>query len=391
MNILFVNNIFPLFANANSGASVRSMRIITALLKLGHVDVISFVDNEVSNLDNCGVIYSKMIYTKSAFNTRLDKLKIIFSHSNPYDVMPIDEERQIVIDSAVKEKHYDYIVTRYIDMACRCGLLKYGDRLIIDIDDDPESVVKMFGAKINSPMNRIFTTKFYSRYVGQAMRKILPAIHHAFCSEPNRAYPNTDFLPNISLFSTPLPDVNFSVVPQNILFIGRMDHLPNIDSLVYFLQEVFPKVLAKQPDTILRIVGKIDRPDLTQLCESVPNVVLCGFVENLEDEYQQCRCAVVPLRLGTGTSVKLIEAMSLNRAVVTTSVGKRGLHSAFVAGEDYLLADEPSLFASSIIELITDSAKNRQIAHNALSKITAYYSEKQFNEIVEKTFIKDEQ
>ena len=44
MNILFVNNIFPLFANANSGASVRSMRLIKALLKLGHVDVISFVD-----------------------------------------------------------------------------------------------------------------------------------------------------------------------------------------------------------------------------------------------------------------------------------------------------------------------------------------------------------
>lgn len=387
MNILFVNNIFPLFANANSGASVRSMRLIKALLKLGHVDVISFVDGDVSNLDNCDVLYSKLIYKKSAFKSRLDKLKIIFSHSNPYDVMPINEEKEIVIDKVVSKKHYDYIVTRYVDMACDCGLLKYADRLIIDLDDDPEAAFRMHNCKSRKVLNRLFMS-YYARLIGRTAKKIVAHINHAFCSEPQRHYPNTDFLPNISLFSSPLPNVDFSVVPQNILFIGRMDHMPNIDSLVFFLQEVFPKVLEKQPNTILRIVGKIDKPELLQLCESTPNVVLRGFVENLEDEYCQCRCAVVPLRLGTGTSVKLIEAMSLNRAVVTTSVGKRGLHSAFIPDEDFLLADEPDAFADAIVELLVNEDKNRQIANNAFAKIASYYSEAKFNEIVRKAVLK---
>ena len=381
MNILFVNNIFPLFANANSGASVRSMRLIKALLKLGHVDVISFVDGDVSNLDNCDVVYSKLIYKKSAFKSRWDKFKVIFSHSNPYDVIPINEEKEKVIDNVASKKHYDYIVTRYVDMACDCGLLKYADRLIVDLDDDPEAAFRMHNCKSHKVLNRLFMS-YYARLIGMTAKKIVVNINHAFCSEPQRHYPNTDFLPNISLFSSPLSDVNFSAVPQNILFIGKMDHMPNIDSLMYFLHEVFPKVLEKQPNTILRIVGKIDNPELLQICKSTHNVVLCGFVKNLEDEYRQCRCAVVPLRLGTGTSVKLIEAMSLNRAVVTTSIGKRGLHSAFIPDEDFLLADEPNAFAEAIVELLVNEKKNRQIANNALSKIDSYYSESRFNEIV---------
>jgi spore maturation protein CgeB len=80
--------------------------------------------------------------------------------------------------------------------------------------------------------------------------------------------------------------------------------------------------------------------------------------------------------------------MSLNRAVVTTSIGKRGLHSAFIPVEDFLLADEPNEFADAIVELLVNEDKNRQIANNALSKICSYYSESRFNEIVAKSIKK---
>ena len=387
MNCLFINNIFPLFARANSGASVRSMRIIRALAKLGNVDVISFVDGDESDLANCSVIYSKSVSNKKGLLTRKDKLKLIFRHSNPYDVFPVDTVKKGVIDKYVRQKNYDCIVTRYINMVCECGLLQYSDRLIIDIDDDPESAAKMIGEISDSLFYRYYQTLFYSRFVGQATRKILQTTKHSFYSEPRRTYPNADFLPNISFFSEPLPSVEYKSTLNNILFVGNMDYYPNVLSLEYFLRNIFPPILQLLPTVHLRIVGKLNNNKLLTLCQSTPNVVLCGYVEDIKEEYRRCRCAIIPLLHGTGTSLKLIEAMSLNRAVVTTSVGKRGLHEAFVAGEDYLLADNDKDFVDSVLKLLHDENLARQLSANACKKIKKYYSEKMFNDIVKKAII----
>ena len=125
MKILFVNNIFPLFAKANSGASVRSMRLIKALTQLGHVDVISFLDDEISDLNNCDVIFSQYIPKVRRFSSRKEKLNLLLNHSNPYSVFPENPDKSQVVERYVATNNYDYIVVRYIDMSCECGLMKY--------------------------------------------------------------------------------------------------------------------------------------------------------------------------------------------------------------------------------------------------------------------------
>lgn len=381
MDVLFVNNIFPLFAKADSGASVRSMRIINALTQIGHVDVISFLNDEESNVDNCDVIYSQFASGARILPSIWKKIQLVLHQYSVNDVWPLSECKQSVIKSAVSKKRYDVIVVRYINMACECGLMEYADRLIIDIDDDPKSVVRLH-QPASSFLRKIFWHHFYANAVERTTIDVLKNVKGAFNSQPEKHYPNTTYLPNISKFSVSLPDVDFSGTGENILFIGKMDHKPNIQALEHFLKCVFPILQKSHPKAVVRVVGKIIDSKLLQLCRSIPNVVLCGFVDEILSEYKICRCVVVPLLSGTGTSVKLVEAMSLNRAVVTTTVGKRGLHEAFADCDDYLLADKDEDFACAISRLLDDEQLNHRLAQSAYQKVRKYYSEEKFNNIV---------
>lgn len=381
MKILFVNNIFPLFAKSDSGASVRSMRLIKALTKLGHVDVISFLDDETSNLEGCDVVYSKYIQEESLWYNNWEKIRLITHQYHLQDIWPLNERKCKAVKTIINQNEYDIIVVRYMKMAGECGLVEYADKLVVDVDDDPKSVIRMLH-KTGSLLGRLFWHYVYANAVDRMTNYVLDRIMCAFNSQPEKRYPNTTYLPNISIFSTALPDVDFASTPQNILFVGRMDHKPNAQALKHFLLFIFPILLKSHPTASLRVVGEIKQPELLQLCRSIPNVVLCGFVGDILTEYRKCRCVVIPLITGTGTSVKLVEAMSLNRAVVTTSVGARGLNDAFVQGEDYLLEDRNYEFAKAVSLLLEDEIQNHRIANSACQKVKKYYSEELFNKIV---------
>ena len=317
MRFLFVNNIFPLFAKADSGASVRSMRIIDALTQIGHVDVISFLNDEKSNIDNCDVIYSQFASGARALPSIKEKIQLALHRYSISDVWPVNESKQSVIRTAIGKKKYDVIVVRYIDKACECGLLEYADRLIVDVDDDPKSVVRLH-QPVSSFLSKIFWHHFYANAVESVTLEVLSRVKGAFNSQPEKHYPNTTYLPNISKFSASLPNVDFSVTQENILFIGKMDHKPNIQALDHFLKYIFPILKKSHPNAIVRVVGKIVDSRLLQLCHSIPNVVLCGFVDDIITEYDVCRCVVV-LRAEDRYLILMLEVVAVARQITDDS------------------------------------------------------------------------
>ena len=135
MNILFVNNNYHLFAKADSGASQRSMRLIQALTHAGHVDVVSFADETVSNIEGVDVIYSEVAERLDMSVGAFKKIIRLLYPITPNVFYPVHPGKEKIVDEIVKTRKYDIIVIRYIHFACECGLLKYADRLVIDIDD----------------------------------------------------------------------------------------------------------------------------------------------------------------------------------------------------------------------------------------------------------------
>lgn len=384
METLFVNNNYNLFAKADCGASQRSMGMIRALANLGHVDVISFVDETVSNVPNVDVLFSGFIDMAEYQESRFAKFKKMFCRRDPYAIYPENRRKSGIIDGIIAKKKYDYVVVRYLYYACDCGLLKYADRLVLDIDDDPKEVVLMSLDKIKSWRNKQYH-RIYADTVKKVTNNTVKRVYKAFYSSPGKTYPNAVFLPNISLWSESVSNVKISKKPNKLLVVGWYRYYPNIEGLKHFIINVFPIIRKQVQDAELDVVGKMDDEDLRLLCKSTVGVNLKGFVEDLKGAYDDCKCVVVPIYKGTGTSVKLVEALACGRAVVTTPVGKRGLCPAFQEGVDYLPANSDEEFAQNVTRLLTNVELNEMMCESALKKVQLYYSEEAFNEIVSLT------
>lgn len=147
-----------------------------------------------------------------------------------------------------------------------------------------------------------------------------------------------------------------TTTPPRIVFTGSMDWEPNIDAVVYFCQDVFPKIRAQFPSAIFQIVGRNPYPRVKQLASE--SVQVTGTVPSVADYLRDATVVVVPLRIGGGTRLKIFEAMAMGKALVSTSIGAEGLDVQ--DGRDVILADDAAKLADAIILLLRDSALRRR-------------------------------
>jgi polysaccharide biosynthesis protein PslH len=154
-----------------------------------------------------------------------------------------------------------------------------------------------------------------------------------------------------------------------LLFVGNMDARTNVDAMQFFCRDILPRIQRSIPCLEMWIVGINPRPEVTQL--GGHGVHVTGLVEDVRPYYARSLVCVVPLRAGSGTRLKILEAMALGRPVVSTSIGCEGL--AVRAGEHLFIADTPEAFAESTIRLLTDPALATRIAAKARELVASQY------------------
>jgi sugar transferase (PEP-CTERM/EpsH1 system associated) len=161
-------------------------------------------------------------------------------------------------------------------------------------------------------------------------------------------------------------------IPNSLVFTGSMDWLPNEDGIFYFANEIFPLIRRQAPDATLCIVGRKPSRRLQDLASRVPNIQLTGWVEDVRPYLARRAVCIVPLRVGGGTRLKIFEAMSMAKAVVSTSIGAEGL--PVKNGEHLLIADDPASFAENTLQLLGNSSQRAQIGHAARRLVEENYS-----------------
>lgn len=145
----------------------------------------------------------------------------------------------------------------------------------------------------------------------------------------------------------------------HLLFIGTMTWAPNNEGIIWFLKNVMPKC-SNKIKYHLTIIGKNPSETIYNLCKKYRNVELLGYVDSLEPFYDRCDVLIVPLFIGSGQRVKIIEAFSRSFPVISTSVGVEGLK--YVDNNTILIADEAEQFIEQI---------NRCFDRGLLSRIGA--------------------
>ena len=131
----------------------------------------------------------------------------------------------------------------------------------------------------------------------------------------------------------------------NILFVGKMSYGPNIEAVKWFAKEIFPIILKSFPNAVFYIVGKEPTAEVTRLSDN--NIIVTGMVDSVEEFYDKSSLVVLPLKNGGGVKVKLLEAISYNVPVVSTSVGVEG--TLFSDGKTIPVIDEKEGFANACI------------------------------------------
>jgi len=151
-----------------------------------------------------------------------------------------------------------------------------------------------------------------------------------------------------------LQDMIFKETSKQLLYVGTLNWEANIDGLLWFFESIWPDVLEKDPDIVLKIVGKNPDPSLIEAAKDLRNIEFTGFVEDLEPLYKQSRVFIAPLRYGSGIKVKVLNAMCRGIPVVTTAIGAEGLD---VQSGKHLTISHPLInMSNDILNLINNEA-----------------------------------
>lgn len=161
-------------------------------------------------------------------------------------------------------------------------------------------------------------------------------------------------------------------VETDLVFVGSMDWMPNIDGVNYFLDEILPLIRQKRPDCSVAIVGRRPPSSLLRRAEGDSKLRVTGTVEDVRPFLWGSGVSIVPLRIGGGTRLKIYESMAARVPVVATSIAAEGLEVH--PGEDICIADTPTAFAEACLELLGDAGARARIAQAAWALVSENYS-----------------
>ncbi|MEW6071930.1 MAG: glycosyltransferase [Planctomycetota bacterium] len=157
--------------------------------------------------------------------------------------------------------------------------------------------------------------------------------------------------------------------PARLLFLGSMDYGPNEDGVSWFARAVLPALRARHPGTVLEVVGPHPGPALRALAGE--GVAVVGRVPAVPERLERCGVFVVPLRIGGGTRLKLVEALAMGAPAVSTTIGAEGLGLA--DGEHILLADDPASFAAAVERLLANPRRAQELGRAGRAFVHARY------------------
>ena len=158
----------------------------------------------------------------------------------------------------------------------------------------------------------------------------------------------------------------------DLVFVGSMDWLPNIDGVQWFVREVLPLIRRKRPETTLAVVGRLPDAKIKQLGVEDQRIEITGTVPDIRPYLWGGAVSIVPLRIGGGTRLKIYEAMAARIPVVSTTIGAEGLTAH--PPEDIRIADTPEAFADQCLALLADPKARRCVANAAWQMVHDHFS-----------------
>jgi polysaccharide biosynthesis protein PslH len=285
------------------------------------------------------------------------------SHSILYQ-LGANLELRAKVEQEIKGGSYDVVLTEFPHMAFFD--LPQGPLRVLDGHNIEYDNFRRMAEKSESWLERMVyrneTKKFHAEEIDAFRRQDLLL----FTSERDRrmAHDEVPEVPSVVVpngvdtdyFRPPITDHE----PYSMVFTGIMKYVPNSDGVSWFLDEVFPRIVAKEPRARVTVVGA--DPGHHLLRRASGNVRITGYVDDVRPFVHAAEVTIVPLRMGGGTRLKILESLAMMSPVVSTPIGAEGID--MVNGEHALIAGDPQEFADAVLRLFSDRALYDRIALN---------------------------
>ncbi len=260
-------------------------------------------------------------------------------------------DMQRAIDELCSAQRFDII---QVESSFLCGFRLPADtRLVIDEHNIESEVFRRMCEGERSLSRRSFNRVEYlrcRRFERASWKRAdacvvtsdreLPTVRACAPSTPVATVPNSVDL-NYFAPSDVAPDAH------TVVFNGILTYRPNVDAVRYLIDDIWPLVRARHPDARLTLIGRSEGVDTREMM--APGVELLGEVPDIRPYVQRASVVAVPVRIGGGTRLKVVEGLAMSKTIVSTSLGCEGL--AVRDREHLLIADDPAAFAARIIDV----------------------------------------
>jgi glycosyltransferase involved in cell wall biosynthesis len=378
MKILFITTKSPL--PTNDGHSLRTFNLLKAVSQHHDVTLLSFVKfpleyefkselkkycssvQQFSVPDNC----SRTSTVISACLNILDKEPYV---ARKYNQSPMREE----IRRLLNNNDFDLV---HLDMLPLGVFLDEVHIPVILNEHNVESaLLKRRCESVSNPVAKWYFTEQQRRLEVFETQAVKNVTHAIACSEEDKVILKA-MVPTQQISVVPNGvDTDFyqsgnvhAEVPYQLAFVGGMNWFPNRDAVNWFDQSVMKELIQKNQKIHLNVVGKS--------VEGMKNIhdqhiTMLGFVEDTRPYIESASVIIVPIRVGGGTRLKVLEAMSMGKAMVSTSVGVEGIRVSH--RKHVLIADTPEEFASSISELLHNADLRKKLGNAARELVCQMY------------------
>lgn len=169
--------------------------------------------------------------------------------------------------------------------------------------------------------------------------------------------------------------------PPTVVFTGSMDWRANIDGVQFFLDQVWPLVLAARPEARFVVVGRNPPASLQAAARHARNIEFTGFVDDVRPYAHAAHAFVIPLLVGGGTRIKAFEAMAMGCPVLSTTIGMEGLDAE--PGRHFVQHDDPAALAAALIQLLADAGLRERLSRAARELVESRFGHRQVAQVFE--------
>ncbi len=378
MHILFISWWWPY--PANNGAKIRIYNLLRHLSREFRVTLLSFAEADEATPEQIAHMRSfcnrvevipKPLYNPGAFKATLGYLSRwprslvdIYSTQmeNAVKQVCFEDDIQIILASEFQTMRYLELAPQIPAILEEIEITQFLNRVEQAQGQASRLRSQMTLAKFEKSLSQLLDRHVAFTVVSQAEKNNM--LRFAPSQADIRVVPNgVDTIDN-------QPDASITVEPYRLIYSGAVTYQPNYEAVRYFIKEVLPLVRARTPQVQFWVTGGTGSVDVTDLAAE-QGVTFTGYLPNVADAIRASMAMVVPLQLGGGTRLKILEAMALGTPVISTTKGAEGIDVHH--GNDILIADNPHQIADAIQRLFSDAELRSCLAKNGRDMVEHTY------------------